>query len=58
MRKQMGRTYRQKDKRFKKQLKEGRRVRKNKRHIGIEEISERPTKDRDKKNSVGYYLFA
>ena len=53
----MGRTYRQKDKRFKKQLKEIRRVRKNKRSSWDDEYSNRKTEDRKKQDTVGSYIF-
>lgn len=53
----MGRTYRNKDKKFKKQLKEGRRVKKNKRHIGLDEPAKRPVKDGQKQDRMGSFLF-
>ena len=53
----MGRTYRNKDKRFKKQLKEGRNVRKNKRHIGIDECTPRKDEERKKENRMESYLL-
>jgi len=54
----MGRTYRNTDKKFKRKLKEGRRVRKNKRNAGVDEHTERRPKKADKKDTVGSYLFA
>lgn len=57
----MGRTYRQKDKRFKKQLREDRRVRRTKRRINEEDLgdfeSKRKDKDRTRKDQLGSYLF-
>ena len=51
----MGRSYRNKDRRFKKQLKEDRKVRKNKRHVQFEP---KDNKDGNKKNRVDSYIFA
>jgi hypothetical protein len=53
----MGRTYRNKDKRFKKKLKEERRVKKNKRHIGIDELGGKRVQEKDNKTMLGSYIF-
>ena len=53
----MGRTYRGKDKKFKKKLKEGRRVKQNKRTTWSGEHSDGRTEDRKKKDSLESYLF-
>jgi len=54
----MGRTYRNKDKKFKKMLKEARHERKNKRHVRIDEYTERENSERKKKDTMGSYIFA
>ena len=54
----MGRTYRQKDKRFKKNLKDQRRARKNKRSSWTDEDTTGRTEDRRKKNKMESYIFA
>lgn len=54
----MGRTYRNKDKKFKKKLRENRRAKQNKRSSWAGEYSTGRTEDRKKKDSLESYLFA
>ena len=53
----MGRTYRRQDKKFKRKLKEGRRVRKNKRSTEPEEYNTNRPEDKKRENRMGSYLF-
>ena len=53
----MGRTYRRQDKKFKKKLKDGRRVKQNKRIDRDDEHPKGKTKDRDRESGVGSYLL-
>ena len=54
----MGRTYRNKDKKFKKKLRENRRAKQNKRSSWADEDTARRTEDRRKKNRMESYIFA
>jgi hypothetical protein len=54
----MGRTYRNKDKRFKKQLRNQRRVRKNKRSIWEIEYFDKKSNDQKQSRPLESYLFA